>query len=131
MSRSDDDAAVRNLLAGYCLALDLDDVEQWVSLFTHDASYEVYGRTFEGHEGLSRMMAAAPGGLHLGGPPLVEFTSADTAQTRRNLLFIDRVTGEQRSAVYEDDLMRTPKGWRINRCRCRFIVADGLSDRPE
>lgn len=130
-TRTDDDAAIRNLLARYCIALDLDDVEQWVSLFTVDASYEVYGRTFEGHEGLARMMAAAPGGLHLGGPPVVDFTSPDGALSRRNLLFIDRSTGEQRSAVYEDELERTPEGWRIARCRCRFIVAEGLSDRPE
>jgi hypothetical protein len=76
------------------------------------------------------MMAAAPGGLHLGGPPEMEHTSPDGALSRGNLLVIDRATGEQRSAVYEDELVRTPDGWRIARCRCQFIVADGLSDRP-
>jgi SnoaL-like domain len=91
-TRSDDDGAIRNLLARSCIALDLDDVDQWVSLFTADASYEVYGRSFDGHQGLARMMAGAPGGLPLGGLPVVEFTSSDRALSRRNLLFIDRVT---------------------------------------
>jgi SnoaL-like domain len=79
----DDDAKIRNLLARYCIALDLDDIDEWVSLFTPEATYEVYGRTFEGHEALARMMSAAPGGLHRGGPPVVEMQGADRARSRR------------------------------------------------
>lgn len=126
-----DDAEIRNLLARYCLALDLDDVEGWVALFTPDASYHVYGRAFEGHDGLRKMMAAAPGGLHLGGPPVVERVDDDRATTRQNLLFVERGTSEMRSAVYDDELVRTADGWRIARRRCRFLTADGLSDRPD
>jgi hypothetical protein len=48
----------------------------------------------------------------------------------RNLLFVDRAGGGTRSAVYNDELRRTAEGWRIAMRRCRFIVADGLSDRP-
>ena len=126
----EDHAAIANLLARYCLALDLDDVEAWVALFTPDASFEVYGRSFVGHDGLRAMMAAAPGGLHLGGPPVVEMVDRDTARTTQNLLFVDRAGGDTRSAVYTDELRRTPEGWRIATRRCRFIVAEGLSDRP-
>src|SRR5215475_7126999 len=39
----EDHVAISDLLARYCLTLDQDDVEGWVSLFTPDASYEVYG----------------------------------------------------------------------------------------
>ncbi|WP_426573999.1 nuclear transport factor 2 family protein [Aquihabitans sp. McL0605] len=126
-----DDAEIRNLLARYCLALDLDDVDAWVALFTPDASYHVYGRAFEGHDGLRRMMAGAPGGLHLGGPPVVVRVDGDRAITQQNLLFVERGTGAMRSAVYDDELVRTPDGWRIASRRCRFIVADGLADRPD
>jgi hypothetical protein len=105
-------------------------VDAWVGLFTPDARFEVYGRAFDGHEGLRRMIDAAPGGLHLGGPPLIEMIDADHARTRRNLLFVDRCDGSSRSAVYTDELHRTGDGWRIAHTRCRFIVADGLSDRP-
>lgn len=126
----EDHVAICDLLARYCLALDADDVEGWLALFLPDACYEVYGRHFEGHAGLRRMLEAAPGGLHLGGPPAVEMTAPDRARTRRNLLFVDRRSGGTRSAVYEDELRRTPEGWRIARCRCRFLVAEGLADRP-
>lgn len=126
----EDHVAIAALLARYCLTLDHDDVDGWLALFTPDARYEVYGRSFDGHEGLRRMLAAAPGGLHLGGPPVIEMTGPDRASTQRNLLFVDRETGDARSAVYRDELKRTPDGWRIAHCRCRFIVAEGLSDRP-
>jgi hypothetical protein len=126
-----DQVAISDLIARYCITLDFDDIEGWVALFTPDAAYEVYGRTFDGHDGLRRMLGAAPGGLHLGGPPVIEMVDADHARTRRNLLFVDRTNGSSRNAVYTDDLVRTSDGWRIARVRCQFIVAEGLSDRPD
>jgi hypothetical protein len=128
---AEDHVAITDLLARYCLALDLGDVEGWLALFTPEARYEVYGRAFEGHAGLRAMVTAAPGGLHLGGPPSVEMIDRDRARTRRNLLFVERATGASRSAVYTDELQRTEGGWRIARCRCQFIVKEGLADRPE
>lgn len=126
----EDHIAITDLIARYCLTLDRDDVEAWVALFAADATYEVYGRAFEGHDGLRRMLAAAPGGLHLGGPPVIEMLDDGGARTTRNLLFIERGGGTQRSAVYTDDLVRTAEGWRIARVRCQFITAEGLRDRP-
>jgi hypothetical protein len=126
----EDHVAISHLLARYCLTLDLDDVDGWVSLFTPDAIYEVYGQVFRGHEGLRAMMGAAPGGLHLGGPPVIETLGGDRARTLRNLLFVDRSDGASRNAVYIDELVRTPQGWRIATCRCRFITPNGLADRP-
>jgi ketosteroid isomerase-like protein len=127
----EDQVAISALLASYSLTLDADDVDAWVALFTPDARYEVYGRSFDGHVGLRRMLSGAPGGLHLGGPPLIEMTAPDRARTTRNLLFVERGTGALRSAVYTDELHRTADGWRIAHCRCRFIVAAGLADRPD
>jgi SnoaL-like domain len=126
----DDHAEIRNLLARYCVLLDLDEVEEWIQLFTPDATYLVYGRSFTGHAGLRKMMSGAPGGLHLGGPPAIEPIDSDHARTLQNLLFIERTTGEMRRSIYDDDLVRTEDGWRIASRRCRFLVADGLSDRP-
>jgi 3-phenylpropionate/cinnamic acid dioxygenase small subunit len=127
----EDDAEIRNLLARYCLLLDQDDVEQWVQLFTPDATYSVYGRAFVGHEGLRKMMSAAPGGLHLGGPPAIEAVDDDHALTQQNLLFMERSGGEMRRSLYHDELVRTNEGWRIATRRCQFITAEGLSDRPD
>jgi uncharacterized protein (TIGR02246 family) len=127
---TDDDAAIRNLIARYCLTLDHDDVDGWVALFTPDATYTVYGHTFSGHQGLRRMLSGAPGGLHLGGPPVIDFDDDTHARAQHNLLFIERTGADQRCAVYDEELVRTDDGWRIASVRCRFIVADGLRDRP-
>jgi 3-phenylpropionate/cinnamic acid dioxygenase small subunit len=126
----EDHVAITNLLARYCLYLDHDDVEGWVSLFTPDGVFEVYGRSFDGHQGLRAMAQAAPGGLHLGGPPVVDMVEAQAARSQQNLLFVNREDGSSRSAIYDDHLVKTPEGWRIAKRRCRFVVADGLSDRP-
>ena len=126
---ADDHAEIRNLLAKYCLLLDQDDVDGWVGLFTPDAVYRVYGHDFVGHDGLRRMLSGAPGGLHLGGPPVIDL-DGDRATTTRNLLFVDRTTGDSRNAVYDDHLVRTAGGWRIARCRCRFHGPEGLRDKP-
>ena len=128
---AEDHAEIRNLLGHYCLLLDHDDIEGWVELFTPDATFEVYGRTFEGHDGLRRMLSGAPGGLHLGGAVAIDMVGDNHARAQQNLLFIDRTNGESRSAVYYDELARTGSGWRIAARRCRFIVAAGMSDRPE
>jgi len=126
----DDHVAITQLLARYCLALDQDDVEDCVALFAPDAVYEVFGRSFEGHDGIRRMMKAAPGGLHLGGAPVIEMVGPDGARTRQNSLFVDRTSGVSRGVVYTDELRRSETGWRFARRRCQFIVRDGLSDRP-
>ncbi len=131
MSDLDD---VRDLLARYCLALDRHDVEAWVALFTTDATYHVYGRTFEGHDGLRSMMTNAPRGLHLGGQPVVELHDDGRASVQQNLLFLEVATGALRGAVYDDVLVRqdgvATSRWLFSTRRCRFITPDGLQDRP-
>lgn len=124
-----DHEAIRDLLARYCLHLDRDEHEEWVALFTEDATYQVYGRTFAGHDGLRAMVTSAPGGLHLGGTPVIEL-DGDSARTSQNLLFVDRSNGESRGAVYADELVRTDAGWRFALRRCWFVTPDGLRDRP-
>ena len=128
---AEDYVAIANLLAQYCLALDHDEVDRCVDLFTEDGSFEVYGRSFNGRERIRKMMLSAPGGLHLGGPPLVELVDGDRAVTKQNLLFIDRAGGEFRRTLYDDELRRTSEGWRIKKRRCRFITAEGVKDRPD
>ena len=128
-SMADDHAAITDVIARYCLALDLADADMWVELFSPDAVYEVYGRQFVGHDGLRSIVTGAPGGVHLGGPVAIT-VNGETAETLRNLMFVALATGEIRYAVYEDRLSRTSGGWKIERCRCRFHTPDGLADRP-
>lgn len=55
---SDDEAAIRDLLAGYALALDAGDVDACVQLFAPDGEFLVYGIT---SHGLSDSPEVAPG----------------------------------------------------------------------
>jgi ketosteroid isomerase-like protein len=125
----DDQVEIIDLLARYCLALDRHDLDAWVSLFTDDAEYTAFGRTFVGHAGLRAMMEGAPRGLHLGGLPLVA-VDGTTASVIQNALFVDAATHESRLVMYTDELVRADHGWRFRSRRCQFIAADGLSDRP-
>ena len=43
MEATNDRTEIVNLLARYCLTLDHHDIEGWVSLFTPEAHYVVYG----------------------------------------------------------------------------------------
>ncbi len=126
----DDHVQIFDLLARYCIALDRHDLDAWVSLFTEDAHYHAFGRTFDGHAGLRAMMEGAPRGLHLGGLPVIG-VDGDTASTVQNALFVDAVTHESRLVLYTDELVRAERGWRFHNRRCEFIAADGLRDRLE
>jgi uncharacterized protein (TIGR02246 family) len=129
MPAPEDQAEIIDLLARYCLALDRHDLDAWVSLFTDDAEYVAFGRTFDGPAGLRAMMEGAPRGLHLGGLPLVS-VDGNTASVIQNALFVDAATHESRAVMYTDELVRAEHGWRFRSRRCQFMVADGLSDRP-
>jgi len=122
-----DHVAISGVFARYCLCLDQGDAEGWVALYTEDARYDVFRRTFEGHAGLRSMFAHAPKGLHLGGPAVIEMVDPTHARATRNLLFVENGSGPLRSAVYEDELVRTANGWRISATRCRFVTEKGLS----
>jgi uncharacterized protein (TIGR02246 family) len=75
---SSDQAAIRELLAGYALALDAGDIDQCVQLFVPDAEFLVYGRSFAGHDGIGKMFRDAPRGLHLTGVSRIDVRD-DTA----------------------------------------------------
>lgn len=121
---------IRDLLGRYCLHLDLHEVDQWVALFTPEATYEVFGRTFTGHDEIRGIAQNAPRGLHLGGQPVIR-VHGESATSRQNLLFVETATGIQRAAIYDDELLLTDRGWRFSRRRCRFLVSDGIAERPE
>src|SRR3982074_2017805 len=97
-SRLDDHLALLDLWGRYCAYLDRGDIESYVQLFTEDAVYAVYGREFAGDDGLRTMMRSAPHGLHLGGPPVIEFLDEARANTTHNLYFVPG-EGEPRRAV--------------------------------
>lgn len=134
-----DHLEIRNLLARYCLHLDLLEVDEWIGLFTEDCAYRVYGKVWKGHAGIRRIAEGAPKGLHLGGvTEIVSITPSDgsggegdEAATRHNLLFLEDGSTELRRVVYEDRIVRQDGMWRFAERDVRFLTAEGISDRPE
>lgn len=127
---TDDQAAIRDLIAGYALALDAGDVDGCVRLFTTDGEFQVYGRSFTGHDGIGEMFSAAPHGLHLTGVSRIE-VRGDEATARSQVLFVRAADLPLRPALYDDELIRDGGKWRFRRRRCQFITSHGLADSPE
>jgi uncharacterized protein (TIGR02246 family) len=130
---STDQAAIRELIASYALALDAGDTDGCVRLFTADAEFLVYGRSFAGHDGIGTMFREAPRGLHLTGVSRIDI-HGDAATARSQVLFVRAGDLHLRPALYDDELVRdvTDNGrWLFQRRRCQFITSNGLSDSPE
>ncbi len=127
---TDDRAAIRELLAGYALALDAGDVDGCLALFTPDAEFMVYGRSFVGHEGIGKMFRDAPRGLHLTGVSRIDARD-DIATARSQVLFVRAGDLHLRPALYDDELVHTNGRWRFRRRRCQFVTSHGLCDTPE
>lgn len=125
-----DRAAIRELIAGYALALDAGDIEGCLQLFTEDAEFLVYGRSFAGRDGIGTMFRDAPRGLHLTGVSRIDVRE-DTASARSQVLFVRAGSLQLRPALYDDELVRNEEQWRFRRRRCRFITSAGLADSPE
>jgi uncharacterized protein (TIGR02246 family) len=127
---TDDHTAIRELLAGYALALDAGEIDACVQLFTTDGEFLVYGRSFAGHEGIAKMLRDAPRGLHMTGVSRVDVRD-DTATARSQVLFVRAGDLHLRPALYDDQLVRRHGHWRFQRRRCQFITSRGLSNSPE
>jgi uncharacterized protein (TIGR02246 family) len=122
--------SIRDLLAAYALTLDADDIDRCVALFTDDAEFVVFGKTFSGHDRIRKMLTHAPRGLHLTGMLLAD-VRGQTATVRSQVLFVDAATHVLRPALYDDALTNVGGQWRFQRRRCRFITDDGLRDSPK
>jgi uncharacterized protein (TIGR02246 family) len=130
---ADDQTAIRELIAAYALALDAGDVDGCVELFTVDAEFLVYGRSFPGHAGIRKMFQDAPRGLHLTGVSRID-VRGNTATARSQVLFVRAGDLHLRPALYDDEFVRqATEGvrWRFQRRRCQFVTGRGLSDSPE
>jgi uncharacterized protein (TIGR02246 family) len=125
-----DDRAIRDLIACYALALDTDDIDRCVDLFTDDGVFVVFGRKFNGRDQIRAMFESAPRGLHLTGVSSIE-VSGDAATALSQVLLVEAGTQHLRPALFDDELSHDGRRWRFRRRRCRFITSGGLDDRPE
>ena len=126
---TDDHRAITSVAARYGALLDRERIDEWLELFTPDASFHVYGRAFEGHAGLRKMAEGAPRGIHMGGLPVIA-VDGDRATVGQSFVFVDAATHETRIGWYDDELVRRDGRWCIETRRCTFVTPDGPSDRP-
>lgn len=126
----DDHEGIRELLAGYALALDAGDVEECVQLFAPDGEFLVYGKTFAGRDAIAGMFRDAARGLHLTGSARIE-VDGQRATARSQVLFVRAGDLQLRPALYDDELTRIDGRWRFTRRRCRFVTSTGLANSPE
>ena len=70
-SHIDDVIEIQQLLARYAVGMTKDDIDAVVEVFTPDGSYSAFGDTY-GLDDFPGLVAAAPKGLFLVGPPVLE-----------------------------------------------------------
>ena len=123
---ADDVVAIEQMLARYALGMTKDDIEAVMDLFTPDGSYSAFGDTYLLPD-FPTLVAAAPKGLFLVGPPALEI-EGDTGTGQQPLCFVEQQTHDVRIGWYTDSYRRTPDGWRLHTRTMTFIRKSGARD---
>ncbi|HUN31528.1 MAG TPA: nuclear transport factor 2 family protein [Trebonia sp.] len=122
--RTDDIVEIGQLLARYGVTITQGDIDGLIEVFTPDGSYSAFGDTYPLAE-FPGLVAAAPKGLFLTGPPAIEFTGEDSAAGTQPLCFIEQATHDMRIGYYNDTYRRTGAGWRLCTRAMTFIRRSG------
>jgi ketosteroid isomerase-like protein len=111
---------IRELCARYCRAMDDGDAGTWASLFTDEGMMEGSTGITEGREALEALVHRATGSaIHTTTDSVVEF-DGDSARHWCTVVVYNRTADRGGNDVrlvgrYEDELRRTPEGWRFQR----------------
>ena len=122
----EDVTEIEQLLARYALGMTKDDVEAVMAVFTPDGSYSAFGDTY-GLVDFPALVAAAPKGLFLVGPPALELEE-DTGTGQQPLCFVEHKTHDMRIGWYTDTYRKTSEGWRLHTRAMTFIRKSGVRD---
>jgi hypothetical protein len=117
---------IQQLLARYAVGMTKDDVDAVMRVFTPDGTYSAFGDTYPLKD-FPRLVAAAPKGLFLVGPPLLEL-DGDTGKGEQPLCFVEQHKHDMRIGWYTDTYRRTADGWRIRTRSMTFIRRSGARD---
>ena len=85
-----------------------DDIEAVVEVFTPDGTYSAFGDTYQLAD-FPALVAAAPKGLFLVGPPVLEL-DGDVGTGQQPLCFVDQTNHDMRIGYYTDTYRRTDTG---------------------
>jgi hypothetical protein len=117
---------LQQLLARYAVGMTKDDVDAVVEVFTPDGTYSAFGDTYALHD-FPRLVAAAPKGLFLVGPPVFEL-DGDAGTGEQTLCFVEQTTHDMRIGFYTDTYRRTADGWRLATRSMTFLRKSGVRD---
>jgi len=117
---------LQQLLARYAVSMTKDDVEAVVEVFTPDGTYSAFGDVYALAD-FPRLVAAAPKGLFLVGPPVLDL-DGDTGTGEQPLCFVDQTNHDMRIGYYTDTYRRTADGWRLATRRMTFLRKSGARD---
>jgi hypothetical protein len=117
---------IQHLLAKYAIGMTKDDVETVMEVFTPDGTYSAFGDTYDLAD-FPTLVAAAPKGLFMVGPPAVEL-DGDTGTGEQPLCFVDQKTRDMRLGYYTDTYRRTDAGWRLQTRSVTFLRKSGARD---
>src|SRR5215218_5164615 len=119
---------LEQLLARYAVGMTRDDVDAVVEVFTADGTYSAFGDTYALAD-FPTLVAAAPKGLFMVGPPALELDAeAGTGTGQQPLCFVEPKTHDMRIGCYTDTYRRTKGGWRLHTRKMTFIRKSGERD---
>jgi hypothetical protein len=119
---------IEQLLARYAVSMTKDDVEAVMEVFTPDGCYSAFGDTYPLAD-FPSLVAAAPKGLFLVGPPVLDLDLESRSGTgQQPLCFVDQKTHDMRIGYYSDTYRRTEDGWRLHTRSMTFLRKSGAQD---
>jgi uncharacterized protein (TIGR02246 family) len=125
-----DHLAIRELTARYNRAFDDVDSEAWADTFTPDGVMDYGGAPISGRDALIKMsQATGYGVVHITADPIIE-VDGDRGTQRCTVIIANRSEARDRVGItmtgrYEDELVRTPDGWRFKRRKAILDVDPG------
>jgi hypothetical protein len=112
--------AIQQLLARYCLALDMDDMDAYGRLWAPDAELHLYRSVWIGPDEITEHIAQANPGLHMAGIPDLTI-DGDRATGMQGFLFVERDGHAIRMGRYDDTYVRLDGEWRFASRKISFI----------
>ena len=111
---SDDELAIRRLLADYCHLLDDGRFDEWIALFDEDVVFVVMGNRLRGRDDVRSFIEPTQQedarGRHMLGEPVIE-VDGDTARVATDYVFVSRANTILSTGRYLDVMRRAPDRW--------------------
>ena len=122
---SDDESAIRRLLADYCHLLDDGRFDEWIVLFDEDVVFTVMGNRLRGRDEVRSFIEPTQQegdrGRHMLSEPVID-VDGDTARAATDYVFVSRTNTILSTGRYVDVIRRAPDRWRFT---SREIVFSG------